>query len=270
MTETEKNDKQNNLKKNKNNLRIPFIAGNWKMNLTHLDAIQFVQDLSYRYRNKNNCEVCICPPFTALRSVKNIIDTDKLEFKIGAQNMHWEKNGAYTGEISPEMLKALNIDYVIIGHSERRQYFAETNQTVNKKLKASFLYNLKPILCIGESLEIRQSGKAVNFVLQQLEECLDSIEENNVKNITIAYEPIWAIGTGKTATSDDANEMCGEIRNKISSLFNNNTAQLIRIQYGGSVKPSNISELMAMPEIDGALVGGASINVLDFLAIINY
>ncbi len=250
--------------------RIPFIAGNWKMNMTHLEAIKFVQDLSFEFENKNNCEVCLCPPFTALRSVKNIIDTDKLDFKLGAQNMHWEKSGAFTGEISPEMLSALEVDYVIIGHSERRQYFAETNQTVNKKLKVCFDYNLKPILCVGESLNIRQEGNAIKFVLKQVEECLETIEENKVIEITIAYEPIWAIGTGKTATSQDANEMCGEIRNKIASLYNYQISQTIRIQYGGSVKPSNISELMSMPEIDGALVGGASINVKDFLAIINY
>lgn len=251
-------------------MRTPFIAGNWKMNMNHIEAIKFVQDLSYDYKNRNGCEICVCPPFTALRSIKNIIETDKLEFKIGAQNMHWEDSGAYTGEVSPGMLSALKIDYVIIGHSERRQYFAETNQTVNSKLKAAFNYNIKPIMCIGESLEIRESGSAIEFVLGQLTECLDGISEELLPHLTIAYEPIWAIGTGKTATSKDANEMCSEIRGKIISLYSVDTAQKVRIQYGGSVKPSNISELMSMPNIDGALVGGASINVNDFLAIINY
>jgi len=251
-------------------MRKPFIAGNWKMNMTHFEAIKFVQDLSYGYKNKNNCEVCICPPFTALRSVKNIIDTDGLEFKTGAQNMHSENSGAFTGEISPVMLHALKIDYVILGHSERRQFFAETNATVNKKIKAAFKYDIKPIVCIGESLEIRQSGNAGKFVLSQLDECLTGIEENLAGAITIAYEPVWAIGTGKTATSEDAEQMCGAIRNRVSQLYGSQTAQRIRIQYGGSVKPSNISELMAMEDIDGALVGGASINVDDFSAIINY
>jgi triosephosphate isomerase (TIM) len=251
-------------------MRRPFIAGNWKMNMTHLEAIKFVQDLSFEYKNKNNCEVCVCPGFTALRSVKNIIDTDSLDFKIGAQNMHWEKNGAYTGEVSPLMLQALNVDYVIIGHSERRQYFAETNHTVNRKIVSAFEYELKPIVCIGESLEIRQSGKAIEFVLQQLDEGFNGLEEELIPDITVAYEPIWAIGTGKTATAGDAEEMCAAIRNRVSQLYNNQAAQSMRIQYGGSVKSSNVSELMSMDNIDGALVGGASISINDFLAIINY
>jgi triosephosphate isomerase (TIM) len=251
-------------------MRIPFIAGNWKMNLTHLEAIQFIQDLGYEFKNKNNIDVCICPPFTALRSVKNIIDADKLPIKIGAQNMHWEEGGAFTGEISPSMIVALGIDYVIIGHSERREYFFETNDIVNKKVKAAFRHNLKPIMCVGESLEIRESGRAKEFVLGQVCECLKDIDAKNIIDLTIAYEPIWAIGTGKNATSIDANDMCLAIRNKIADLYSIQAAELLRIQYGGSVKPSNITELMAMPDIDGALVGGASIKVEDFTAIINY
>jgi triosephosphate isomerase (TIM) len=251
-------------------MRIPFIAGNWKMNLTHLEAIQFVQDLGYEFKNKNNIDVCICPPFTALRSVKNIIDADKLSIKIGAQNMHWEESGAFTGEISPSMIAALGMDYVIIGHSERREYFFETNGIVNKKVKAAFTHSLKPIMCVGESLAIRESGKAKEFVLGQVTECLKDIDINNIFDLTIAYEPIWAIGTGKNATSNDANDMCSAIRKKVADLYDNSAAELLRIQYGGSVKPSNITELMAMPDIDGALVGGASIKVEDFTAIINY
>ena len=251
-------------------MRIPFIAGNWKMNLTHLEAIQFIQDLGYEFKNKNNIDVCICPPFTALRSVKNIIDADKLSIKIGAQNMHWEESGAFTGEISPLMLAALGMDYVIIGHSERREYFSETNEIVNKKVKSAFVHNLKPIMCVGESLAIRESGKAREFVLGQVTECLKDIDVKNIFDLTIAYEPIWAIGTGKNATSNDANDMCSAIRKKIADLYNNSAAELLRIQYGGSVKPSNITELMSMPDIDGALVGGASIKVEDFAAIINY
>ena len=251
-------------------MRKPFIAGNWKMNLTHMEAIQFIQDLGYEFKNKNNIDVCICPPFTALRSVKNIIDADRLSFKIGAQNMHWEESGAFTGEISPLMLVTLGMDYIIIGHSERRQYFSETNGIVNKKVKSAFIHKLKPIMCVGESLAIRESGRAQEFVLGQVTEILKDIDVKNVFDLTIAYEPIWAIGTGKNATSNDANDMCSAIRKKVADLYNNSAAELVRIQYGGSVKPSNIAELMSMPDIDGALVGGASIKVEDFAAIINY
>jgi len=251
-------------------MRKPFIAGNWKMNLTHMEAIQFIQDLGYEFKNKNNIDVCICPPFTALRSVKNIIDADRLSFKIGAQNMHWGESGAFTGEISPLMLATLGMDYVIIGHSERREYFFETNGIVNKKIMSAFRHKLKPIMCVGESLAIRESGKARDFVLGQVTECLKDIDVKHIFDLTIAYEPIWAIGTGKNATSDDANDMCSAIRNKVADLYNNSAAELLRIQYGGSVKPSNITELMSMPDIDGALVGGASIKVEDFAAIINY
>jgi triosephosphate isomerase len=251
-------------------MRKPFIAGNWKMNLTHLEAIQFIQDLGYEFKNKNDIDVCICPPFTALRSVKNIIDADRLSIKIGAQNMHWEESGAFTGEVSPSMIAALGMDYVIIGHSERREYFSETNDIVNKKAKVAFAHSIKPIRCVGETRAIRESGRALEFVLGQVAECLKDIDVKNIFDLTIAYEPIWAIGTGKNATSNDANDMCSAIRNKVADLYNNSTAELVRIQYGGSVKPSNITELMSMPDIDGALVGGASLKVEDFTAIINY
>ncbi len=252
-------------------MRMPLIAGNWKMNMTHMEAIKFVEDLSYELDGRKiDCEVCICPPFTALRSVKNVIDTDKLQYSLGAQNMHWEETGAYTGEISPAMLAALKVDYVIIGHSERRQYFADTNETVNKKVEAAFKHGIKPVMCIGESIEIRESGKAIDFVLGQLVECLNGIAAKDIMDLAIAYEPIWAIGTGKTATSADAEEMCSAIRSKISQLYNQQIADMVRILYGGSVKPHNISELMSMPDIDGALVGGASLDVRDFASIISY
>ncbi len=252
-------------------MRVPLIAGNWKMNMTHMEAIKFVEDLSYELGEREiDCEICLCPPFTALRSVKNIIDTDRLQYSLGAQNMHWEETGAYTGEISPVMLAALKVDYVIIGHSERRQYFADTNKTVNKKVEAAFKNGIKPIMCIGESIEIRESGKAIDFVLGQLVECLNGIVAKDIMDLTIAYEPIWAIGTGKTATSADAEEMCNAIRSKISQLYNQQIADMVRIQYGGSVKPHNIGELMSMPDIDGALVGGASLDVRDFASIISY
>ncbi|MBN2073653.1 MAG: triose-phosphate isomerase [Actinobacteria bacterium] len=251
-------------------MRKPFIAGNWKMNMTHIEAIKFIQELEYNYENKNGCEVAVCPPATALRSVITVIEDDKLEIKTGAQNMHHESSGAFTGEISPGMLKALGVEYVIIGHSERRQYFNETNGDVNKKAVAAFNEGLKPIICIGESLEIRESGRAEEYVLGQLSSCLEELKGELVGMLTIAYEPIWAIGTGKTATAEDANEMCTSIRKKIEELYGQIISQKVRIQYGGSVKPSNIAELMNMPDIDGALVGGASLKVADFMAIVNY
>ena len=251
-------------------MRAPFITGNWKMNMTHLEGMKFIQELGYEFKNKNNCEVCICPPFTALRSVKNIIDTDHINIKLGAQNMYFEESGAFTGEVSPLMLKALGVEYIIIGHSERREYFADTNEIVNKKVISAFKHDLKPIMCVGESLEIRENGNAESFVLGQIVECLRDVDAKNITGLTIAYEPIWAIGTGKNATSKDANDMCKAIRIELAELYGNSTAEQARIQYGGSVKPSNITELMSMSDIDGALVGGASIKLEDFMAIINY
>jgi triosephosphate isomerase len=251
-------------------MRKPFIAGNWKMNMTHIEAEKFMQGLGNSYRNKNDCEVAVCPPATDLIIVKKIIDKYRIDVKLGAQNMFYETSGAFTGEVSPGMIKELGAEYVIIGHSERRQYFGETNDIVNKKMNAAFKAGLKPIMCIGESLDIRESGSAEEFVLNQLDECLERIDEKNVAEVTIAYEPIWAIGTGKTATSKDANDMCGAIRGRIGDLYHKGLSGEIRIQYGGSVKPSNISELMSMEDIDGALVGGASIKLDDFISIINY
>lgn len=251
-------------------MRKPFIAGNWKMNMTHLEAMKFLEDLRYKFENKTGCEIAICPPATALRSVQTILEDDDLEIKLGAQNMYFEQSGAYTGEISPAMLKALGVEYVILGHSERRQYFTETNEMVNEKVKTAFENKLKPILCIGEKLEIREEGKEIGYVLEQLVNCLSGINSENIADLTIAYEPIWAIGTGKTATSKNANDMCCAIRQKVADIYGKDYADRVRIQYGGSVKPSNINELMAMPDIDGALVGGASLKVDDFLALINY
>ncbi len=251
-------------------MRVPFIAGNWKMNLTHEQAMEFLNGFGSKFNNKNECEIAICPPFTALRSVKALLDDKKIDVCLGAQNMYHEQSGAYTGEISPLMLKALGVEYVILGHSERREYFGDTNQIVNKKIKSALSNDLKPILCIGETLDIREGGKAEDFVLAQLEQCLAGIDTQDIARITIAYEPIWAIGTGKTATVEDASGMCAAIRSKVAKLYQDNAAEEIRIQYGGSVKPSNISELMAASDIDGALVGGASLKVEDFLAIINY
>jgi len=251
-------------------MRRPLIAGNWKMNMTHFEAMKFIQNLGYEFKNKNDCEVCVCPPFITLQSVKNIVDTDRIELKLGAQNMHWKDSGAYTGEISPLMLKTLDVEYVIIGHSERREYFADTDETVNKKIISAFKHGLKPVMCVGEKIEIRESKNAEEFVIGQLVKCLEGIEEKFISSLTIAYEPIWAIGTGRTATSVDANEMCAAIRKKISELYSISSSEIVRILYGGSVKASNIKELMSMPDIDGALVGGASIELQEFIEIINY
>jgi len=251
-------------------MRVPFIAGNWKMNMTHMEAIKFFNDLEFKFENKHGADIAVCPPFTALRSVQTLLEANKLKVSLGAQNMFYEESGAYTGEISPAMLKAMGINYVILGHSERRQYFKETDQDINKKIKAAFNNGLKPILCIGETLEIREEGREQSFVLNQLVQCLEDIKLKQLLLLTVAYEPIWAIGTGKTATVQDANSMCRDIREKLSSIYGQTAADTVRIQYGGSVKPDNISELMAAADIDGALVGGASLKVDDFLSIINY
>jgi triosephosphate isomerase (TIM) len=256
-------------------MRTPFIAGNWKMNLNHNEAIKFIEDISYRFENKNNIRIAICPSYTSLRSAILVLEDEiaknaSIKIKIGAQNMYFEESGAFTGEVSPVMLKTLGAEYVIIGHSERRELFFENDESVNKKLKAALNHDLKPILCVGESLNIRESGNAFEHTLTQIKKDLSGISDIEMGSITIAYEPIWAIGTGKNATPQDANEMCLAIRNEIKKLFSKEISENLVIQYGGSVKPSNIKELMAMPDIDGALVGGASIKVNDFLAIINY
>jgi len=256
-------------------MRKQFIAGNWKMNLNHNEAVSFIKELSHKFDNKNNIDIAVCPSFTSIRSVAIAIEDEYLknknfDIKVGAQNMYYEKSGAFTGEISADMLKTLGVHYVIIGHSERRVIFKEDNELVNKKIKAAIANGLKPILCVGESLDIREKGKAVEFTLSQVNAGLNGIDAEAMNSIIIAYEPIWAIGTGKTATPNDAEEMCLSIRGKICSMFGQVIAENIIIQYGGSVKPSNIKDIMAMQNIDGALVGGASIKVDDFLALINY
>jgi len=256
-------------------MRRPFIAGNWKMNLNHKEALKFISDFSYKFENKNDIDIAICPSFTSLRTVILAIEDEyrnnkNFKIKVGAQNMYFENKGAFTGEVSADMLKALQVEFVIIGHSERREIFNETDEIINKKLKAAFTHELKPILCIGESLKTREEGKAKEFTLNQIRLDLKDISLDDAKNLTIAYEPIWAIGTGKNATPQDAQEMCSSIRKEIRELYNDEIAQNMVIQYGGSVKPSNIKEIMLMSDIDGALVGGASIVVDDFLAVINY
>ena len=248
-------------------MRKKVIAGNWKMNMLPDAAIRFIDELTPLVKDTQN-EVVLCVPYTDLFYA--LLSAQNTNIKIGAQNMHWEESGAYTGEVSGQMLKAIGVEYVIIGHSERRQYFAETDETVNKKLKAAFKYGLKPIVCVGETLEQREEGKAKEIVTMQIEKDLEGLTEEQVSNTIIAYVPIWAIGTGKTATSEDANEMTKTIREKISNIYGQNIANGVIIQYGGSVKSSNAKELFSMSDIDGGLVGGASLKSDEFAKIVNY
>ena len=248
-------------------MRKKVIAGNWKMNMLPDEAIRFISELEPLVKDTEN-EVVLCVPYTDLFYV--LLTAQNTNIKIGAQNMHWEENGAYTGEVSGKMLKAIGVEYVIIGHSERRQYFAETDETVNKKLKAAFKYGLKPIVCVGETLEQREVGKAEEIVTTQIEKDLEGLTNEQVQNTIIAYEPIWAIGTGKTATSEDANNMIKTIREKIANIYGQNVSNGVIIQYGGSVKASNAKELFSMSDIDGGLVGGASLKVEEFSKIVNY
>jgi triosephosphate isomerase (TIM) len=251
---------------------MPIIAGNWKMHHDHFVAIQVVQKLSYRLEpaDYEACEVVVCPPFTDLRTLQTIIDADKLRIKLGAQNCHWEDSGAYTGEVSPPMLAKLRVSYVIIGHSERRQLFGETDETVNKKLKAVIRHGMTPIVCVGETLDEREAGATADRVTGQIQGAFDAVKASDAGSCVVAYEPIWAIGTGRNATPDDANETIGVIRGALRELYGGATAEGIRIQYGGSVKSGNAGELMAMPEIDGALVGGASLEPDEFARIVQY
>ncbi len=248
-------------------MRKKVIAGNWKMNMLPDETIKFIEELTPLVKDTNN-EVILCVPYTDLFYA--LLTAQNTNIKIGAQNMHFEEKGAYTGEVSGKMLKAINVEYIIIGHSERRQYFNETDETVNKKIKAAFNYGLKPIVCVGETLEERESGKTTDIITKQTELALEGLTEEQVENTIIAYEPIWAIGTGKTATSEDANNSVKEIRNKIAKIYGQNVADRVIIQYGGSVKSSNAKELFEMSDIDGGLVGGASLKADEFSKIVNY
>lgn len=248
-------------------MRTPIIAGNWKMNNTIKEALELIEDIKAQNLSEN-VETVVCAPFTALKDVKEAIKGTRI--KLGAQNMHWEESGAFTGEISPKMLKELGVDYCIIGHSERRQYFNETDETVNKKIKSALESGLLPIVCVGETLEEREAGKAEEIVKAQVIKAFKDIPNNKISDIVVAYEPIWAIGTGKTASSSDADDMCGFIRKTIGEIYSENEKEIIRIQYGGSVKPSNVTELMEKSNIDGALVGGASLKGSDFVKLINF
>jgi triosephosphate isomerase len=237
------------------------------MNNTIEEAVKLVEELKPMVKDAQ-CEVVLCPTFICLQAVKNVVEGTNI--KVGAQNMYFEEKGAFTGEVSPGMLQALGINYVIIGHSERRQYFSETDETVNKKLKAAFEHKLIPILCVGESLYERENKITKEVIGRQVKLDLANLTSEQVEKLIIAYEPIWAIGTGKTATSEQANETIGFIRNIVKELYGEEVGEKTRIQYGGSVKPSTIKEQMAMSDIDGALVGGASLKAEDFAAIVNY
>ncbi len=248
-------------------MRRKVIAGNWKMNKLPNEAIEFVNELSELVKDTEN-EVIICVPYTDLFYV--LMQAQGTNIKIGAQNMHFEESGAYTGEVSGQMLKSIGVEYVIIGHSERRQYFAETDETVNKKIKAAFKNELKPIVCVGETLEQREKGITEDIIKTQTKLALDGLSKTQVKNTIIAYEPIWAIGTGKTATSEDANNSIKVIRKEIEEIYGADIAQEVIIQYGGSVKSKNAKELFETSDIDGGLVGGASLEAEEFSKIVNY
>ena len=248
-------------------MRKKIIAGNWKMNMLPNEAINFIEELTPLVKNTKN-EVIICVPYIDL--FYTLLHVQGTNIKVGAQNMHWEEKGAYTGEVSAPMLKSIGVEYVIIGHSERRQYFEETDETVNKKIKSALKYNLKPIVCVGETLEQREEGITENIIANQIKKAFEGISKENLNNIIIAYEPIWAIGTGKTATKEQANETIKQIRNELAKNYGKNEAENVIIQYGGSVKPENAKELFEMSDIDGGLIGGASLKAKEFSQIVNY
>ncbi len=237
------------------------------MHKTIDEAVQFVAEIRDEAA-KTDVEVAICAPFTLLKDLKQTAKDTNI--KIAAQNMHYEEKGAFTGEISPLMLKELAIDYVVIGHSERRQYFNETDETVNKKILEALQFEIAPIMCVGETLEQREAGEAQSVVENQIRKGLAAVSEADIAKVVIAYEPIWAIGTGKTASAEDANEMIAHIRNIVKDLYDDEKSELVRIQYGGSVKPANVEQIMNQSDIDGALVGGASLKSEDFIQLINF
>jgi triosephosphate isomerase (TIM) len=253
-------------------VRQPLMAGNWKMNENHLEAIALVQKLAFTLtdRDFDLVEAAVLPPFTALRSVQTLIEGDKLRISYGAQDLSPHESGAYTGDVSGSMLAKLGCEYVLAGHSERRQYHAETDELVNAKVQAALRWGLTPILCVGESLEVRQAGEHLQFCIGQLDRSLTGIPAAEVAAMVIAYEPVWAIGTGEVATPQDAQEMTATIRSWISEIHDAETGFSVRILYGGSVKPGNIAPIMAQPDVDGALVGGASLDAGQFAQICRY
>jgi len=252
--------------------RTPLMAGNWKMNLNHLEAIAHVQKLAFALTDKDFAavEVAVLPPFTDLRSVQTLVDGDKLKIKYGAQDVSAHETGAYTGEISGAFLAKLNCSFVTVGHSERRQYHGEDEPLVNAKVKAAFAHDLTPILCVGEELAVREAGNQVAHTLAQVDGALKDLPAEQAATIVIAYEPVWAIGTGKTCGAEDAQEVCGAIRGRLNELYGQDVAEKVRIQYGGSVKSGNVAQIMAQPDIDGALVGGAALDAEEFVKIVRF
>lgn len=249
-------------------MRRPIIGGNWKMNKTLGEAEQFAKGIAAELEGDEGVDTVIFPPFISVRRVGELLEDTDIE--VGAQNMFWEEKGAYTGEVSPLMLKDAGCTYVILGHSERRQYFGESDESINKKIRAAFEAALLPVVCVGERLQERKKGMAEKVVESQLRKCFSGLDSSQVAQIVVAYEPIWAIGTGETATPQQAQHMHQFIRNILQELYNQDTANLVRIQYGGSVKAHNIKQLMEQPDIDGALVGGASLKVDSFAKIVKY
>ena len=251
-------------------MRTPLIAGNWKMNKSHLDAMRLVQGLAHELAGHSfdRVEVVVCPPFTALRTIQTLIDSDRYQFGLGAQNMHHEKEGAFTGEVSGSMLKSLDVDYVILGHSERREIFRETDADVNAKVKAAFANGLVPIVCCGETEQEHEASQTESKVEGQVRAAFEGVKPEVAAKAVVAYEPIWAIGTGKTATPEDAQSTIAHIRKVLAASLGDETAQGMRILYGGSVKSGNAATLMGQADIDGALVGGASLEAQEFAAIV--
>jgi triosephosphate isomerase (TIM) len=252
--------------------RRPLMAGNWKMNNNHLEAIALVQRLAFALKDADHdaVEVVVLPPYTDIRGVQTLVDADRLRLGYGAQDLSAHEKGAYTGEISGAMLAKLGCSYVVVGHSERRQYHGEDEPLVNAKVKAAFATELVPILCVGEGLEVRKAGEHVSHTLGQLDGALEKIPAEQAGTIVIAYEPVWAIGTGEVATPDDAQEVCAAIRTRLAELYVGELADRVRILYGGSVKSGNIAGIMAQPDVDGALVGGASLDAAEFVKICRY
>ena len=252
--------------------RKPLISGNWKMNLNHWETVAALDKLRYLVGDADlaQVEVSVHPPFTDIRSAQTLLESEKVDIALGAQNCFWEEKGAFTGEVSPAFLAKLNVTYVIVGHSERRELFGETDEDVNRKVKAVIAHGMVPIMCVGETLEEREAGTTEAKVTGQVRAGLAKVSAEQVAKMVIAYEPIWAIGTGRTATSDDAQAVCASIRATVAEVSGADAAASVRIQYGGSVKPDNAAELMAQPDIDGALVGGASLDPDDFAKIVKY
>ncbi len=250
--------------------RVPLIAGNWKMHKTHLEAMHLVQGLGHELAGHDfrKVEVVVCPPFTALRTIQTLIDSDRYEFGLGAQNMHVEREGAFTGEVSPPMLAALRVRYVILGHSERRELFRETDEDINAKVRAAFANDLIPIMCCGETEAEREAGDTDRKVERQVREGLKGVKAEQARTAVIAYEPIWAIGTGKTATPEDAQATCALVRRVVADVFDGTVADELRVLYGGSMKPGNAAALTGQADVDGGLVGGASLDAGDFAAIV--